>query len=142
MKLRGAQRPDQREHRLLNHHRQAQASNGSNRRLVALSYHLRWDPRELELDLESPPFSTLLFSGNFLHIVYLRALLVRNRRLFFRICFVASCEMAVAGRTGPNAARIMPKVHDMWVNSLAALLGASGAIQSAEMRNLLPHAVR
>ena len=25
---------------------------------------------------------------------------------------------------GPNAARIMPKVHDMWVNSLAALLGA------------------
>ena len=57
-----------------------------------------------------------------LHIVYLRALLVRNRRLFFRICFVASCEMAVAGRTGPNAARIMPKVHDMWVNSLAALL--------------------
>ena len=60
-----------------------------------------------------------------LHIVYLRALLVRNRRLFFRICFVASCEMAVAGRTGPNAVGIMPKVHDMmWVNSLAALLGA------------------
>ena len=57
-----------------------------------------------------------------LHIVYLRALLVQNRMLFFRICFVASCEMAAAGRTGPNAARIMPKVHDMWVNSLAALL--------------------
>ena len=64
------------------------------------------------------------------HIVYLRALLVRNRRLFFRICFVASCEMAVAGRTGPNAVGIMPKVHDMWVNSLAALLGALAAIRS------------
>ena len=36
----------------------------------------------------------------------------------------------VAGRTGPNAARIMSKVHDMWVNSLAALLGALAAIQS------------
>ena len=36
----------------------------------------------------------------------------------------------VAGRTGPNAARIMPKVHDMWVNSLAALLGALAAIRS------------
>ena len=64
------------------------------------------------------------------HIVYLRALLVRNRRLFFRICFVASCEIAVAGRTGPNAVGIMPKVHDMWVNSLAALLGALAAIRS------------
>ena len=61
MKLRGAQRPDQRKHRLLHHHRHAQASNGSIRRLVALSHHLRWDPRELELDLEPPPFSTLLF---------------------------------------------------------------------------------
>ena len=40
----------------------------------------------------------------------------------------------VAGRTGPNAARIMTKVHDMWVNSLAALLGALAAIQS----NILP----
>ena len=65
------------------------------------------------------------------HIVYLRALLVRNRRLFVRICFVASCEMAVAGRTGPNAVGIMPKVHDMWVNSLAALLGALAAIRSS-----------
>ena len=36
----------------------------------------------------------------------------------------------VAGRTGPNAARIMSKVHDMWVNSLAALLGAFAAIRS------------
>ena len=36
----------------------------------------------------------------------------------------------VAGRTGPNAARIMSKVHDMWVNSLAALLGALAAIRS------------
>ena len=50
---------------------------------------------------------------------------------FFRICFDASCEMAVAGRTGPNAVGIMPKVHDMWVNSLAALLGALAAIRSA-----------
>ena len=71
-----------------------------------------------------------------LHIVYLRALLVRNRRLFFRICFVASCEMAVAGRTGPNAVGIMPKVHDMWVNSLAALLGALAAIRSEAAASL------
>ena len=70
------------------------------------------------------------------HIVYLRALLVRNWRLFFRICFVASCEMAVAGRTGPNAVGIMPKVHDMWVNSLAALLGALAAIQSRAKREV------
>ena len=65
---------------------------------------------------------------------YLQALLVRNRRLFFRVCFVASCEMAVAGRTGSNAVGIMPKVHDMWVNSLAALLGALAAIRSAHRR--------
>ena len=70
------------------------------------------------------------------HIVYLRALLVRNRRLFFRICFVASCEMAVAGRTGLNAVGIMPKVHDMWVNSLAVLLGALAAIRS-QLLNIL-----
>ena len=31
-------------------------------------------------------------------------------------------DLLVAGSAGPNAARIMPKVHDMWVNSLAALL--------------------
>ena len=55
VKLRGAQRPDQRKHRLLHHNRHAQASNGSIRRLVALSHHLRWDPRELELDIEPPP---------------------------------------------------------------------------------------
>ena len=47
------------------------------------------------------------------HIVYLRTLLVRNRGVFLRICWVASCDMAVAGRTGPNAAGIMPKVH--WI---------------------------
>ena len=63
---------------------------------------------------------------------------VRNRRLFFRICFVASCEMAVAGRTGPNTVGIMPKVHDVWVNSLAALLGALAAIYTLSEILMLP----
>ena len=43
-------------------------------------------------------------------------------------------DLLVAGSAGPNAARIMPKVHDMWVNSLAALLGALAAIQSVRCR--------
>ena len=54
----------------------------------------------------------------------------KSEVVFSDLCFVASCEMAVAGRTGPNAVGIMPKVHDMWVNSLAALLGALAAIRS------------
>ena len=45
--------------------------------------------------------------------MYLRALPVRKRVVFLQILLVASCDMAVAGRTGPNAAGIMPKVHDM-----------------------------
>ena len=44
---------------------------------------------------------------------------------------LTNLDLLVAGSTHPNAARIMPKVHDMWVNSLAALLGALAAIQSA-----------
>ena len=48
-----------------------------------------------------------------LHIMYLRALPVRKRVVFLQILLVASCDMAVAGSAGPNAAGIMPKVHDM-----------------------------
>ena len=61
--------------------------------------------------------------------MYLRALLVRNRDPFFAARTTTNLDLLVAGSAGPNAARIMPKVHDMWVNSLAALLGALAAIQ-------------
>ena len=33
--------------------------------------------------------------------------------VFLQILLVASCDMVVAGSAGPNAAGIMPKVHDM-----------------------------
>ena len=41
---------------------------------------------------------------------------MRILQMFLQICLVASCDMAVAGSAGLNAAGIMPKVHDMWVN--------------------------
>ena len=77
-----------------------------------------------------------------LHIVYLRALLVRNRRLFFRICFVASCEMAVAGRTGPKSERgpHHAKGTRYVVKSLAALLRALAAILSSQDQHSSLHA--
>ena len=72
--------------------------------------------------LDLPPVS--------LHFMYLWALPMRILQMFLQICLVAQCDMAVAGSAGLNAAGIMPKVHYMWVNSLAALLGALAAIRS------------
>ena len=67
-----------------------------------------------EVVAAQPPYGvlrTLDLPPVHLHFVYLWALPMRILQMFLQICLVAQCDMAVAGSAGPNAARIMPKVH-------------------------------
>ena len=67
-----------------------------------------------EVFAAQPPYGvlrTLDLPPVHLHFVYLWALPMRILQMFLQICLVASCDMAVAGSAGPNAARITPKVH-------------------------------
>ena len=70
-----------------------------------------WPKRSTAAEVWALPLMT--FFTYISHIMYLRALPVRNRVVFLQILLVASCDMAVAVSAGPNAAGIMPKVHDM-----------------------------
>ena len=74
-----------------------------------------WARVRAEVVAAQPPYGvlrTLDLPPVHLHFVYLYALPVRVLQMFLQICLVASCDMAVAGSAGLNAAGIMPKVHD------------------------------